>query len=131
MANAKILIVDDSLFICRLLDSRLRANDYTVISAMNGEEALQKAHKELPDLMLLDVAMPKMDGFELASRLRADVVTKDIPIIMVTARGGQKDKDRAFSELGVQGYIVKPFTPEILLSAIEKVLPKEETGEIQ
>lgn len=129
MARAKILMVDDNPDIVELMASRLEGNDYEVVRALGGAEALEKAEKERPDLILLDISMPEMDGFEVGRRLRLNRVTQYIPIIMVTARGQHKDVVCAVNELQAADYLIKPFRPEILLAKIEQALnrfkPKE------
>lgn len=124
MAKAKILMVDDNPDILELMAARLISEGYEVITATSGEEAVRKATSERPDLALLDIAMPVLDGFILGRLLRLDYVTQDIPVIMVTARNSQKDILRALSEIQAADYIVKPFKPEELLAKIKKVLEK-------
>jgi len=117
----KVLIVDDKLEVVELVTATLEGEDYQIISASDGREALEKIGKEKPDLVLLDIIMPKMDGFEVLSELKKDSRTKEIPVIMLTARGQKLDKDKG-GELGAQDYIVKPFSPSHLLHKIEEVL---------
>lgn len=128
MGKAKILAVDDNPFICKLLASRLTASGYEVITALSGQQALDKAQNENPDLILLDISMPEMDGFEVGRRLKDNLGTRDIPIIMVTARGEHSTVVKAVSELGPVGYVVKPFDPAILLQEVEKALTKCKEG---
>jgi len=125
MPKAKILVIDDQSFICKLINSRLSANDYNVVSALDGIEGLHKAHKEKPDLILLDITMPRLDGFETARRLKSNDETKSIPIIMLTAKGVQSAIAKATNELGAVSYIVKPFRPEVLIDEIQKALDKK------
>jgi DNA-binding response OmpR family regulator len=125
MPKAKILVVDDNPFICRLLESRLRASEYDVIGALDGGEALEKAQKEKPDLILLDINMPGIDGFEIGAKLRANNQTSSIPIIMVTALGEHQNIVKAMTELDAASYVVKPFKPEKLLEEVRKVLEKK------
>lgn len=122
---AKILIVDDNPDIVELIASRLEVNNYDVLTAASGEEALTSAQKDQPDLILLDVAMPGIDGFETGRRLKADDATKNIPIIMVTAKGEQTDLLKAVNEVKAVGYIVKPFRPDKLLEKVEEALAKK------
>jgi len=124
MPEAKILVIEDNPFMRQLLVSRLKANDYGVITATNGQDGLIKAQKENPDLILLDINMPNMDGFETATKLKNSVETKSIPIIFVTARGEDKDIFKAITELSSESYIIKPFRPEVLLDGIKKALSK-------
>src|SRR5947207_4315096 len=109
-----VLVVDDDPFIARLLEIELKAAGYDVRVGTDGEEALNLANERTPDLVLADVMMPKMDGFELTRRLRQDPRTASVSIIMLTARGLSSDKLEGFSA-GADDYIVKPFdTPELL-----------------
>src|SRR2546428_5863443 len=103
-----VLVVDDDPFIARLLDIELRAAGYDVRMASDGREALDAAEKSCPDLVLCDVMMPNMDGFELTRNLRQDPRTAHVSIIMLTARGLSSDKLEGFSA-GADDYIVKPF----------------------
>jgi len=117
----KILVVDDKPEVVQLVKATLEGEDYQVIDASDGREALEKIGKEKPDLVLLDVIMPKMDGFEVLTKVKNDPQTKDIPIIMLTARGQKLDKDKG-RRLGAQDYIVKPFSPSHLLRKIEEIM---------
>jgi len=117
----KILIVDDKLEVVELVKATLEGEEYQIIDASDGREALEKIGKEKPDLVLLDIIMPKMDGFEVLSEVKKNPKTKEIPIIMLTAKGQKLDKDKG-RELGAQDYIVKPFSPSHLLRKIEEVL---------
>lgn len=122
MGKAKILMVDDNRDIVEIVSLRLEANGYEVIPAFTGKEALEKARSEEPQVILLDIMMPGQDGFEVGRELKADVLTRDIPIIMATARGDHKDILRAVTDAGAVGYVVKPFMPDKLIKEIEKVL---------
>lgn len=119
---SKILIVDDNPDIVELVASRLEINNYEVITAENGKQAILKAQQEQPDLILMDVAMPEMDGFEAGAQLQADPKTKNIPVIMVTAKGENTDLTRAINEVKAVGYIVKPFQPNQLIEKVEAAL---------
>jgi DNA-binding response OmpR family regulator len=121
MAKARILIVEDNPFMSKLLQMRLKANEYEVSAAVNGKDALLKVINNKPDLILLDVNMPQLDGFETARALKADPETKNLPIIFVTAKGEEQDILKAI-ECGAVSYIIKPFTPERLLDEISKTL---------
>ena len=117
----KILIVDDKLEVVELVTATLEGEGYQIISASDGREALEKIGKEKPDLVLLDIVMPKMDGLEALSQLKKDPVLKEIPIIMLTAKGQKSDQEKG-KELGATGYIIKPFSPSALLKRIEEIL---------
>lgn len=117
----KVLIVDDKLEVVELVTATLEGEGYQIIDASDGEEALEKIGKEKPDLVLLDIIMPKKDGFEVLREIRKDFRIKEISVIMLTARGQKLDKDKG-KELGAQDYIVKPFSPSRLLHKIEEIL---------
>ena len=122
MAKRKVLIIDDNLTICKLLASRLTANDFMVVIASNGPEGLEKAAAERPDIILLDITMPDMDGVEVGMKLRKEHYTKSIPIIMLTAHGERTIINLTEERFKPEGYVIKPFNPEKLLEEIERVL---------
>ncbi len=117
----KILVVDDKREVVELVTATLEGEGYQIITAFDGEEALKKIGKEKPDLVLLDVVMPKMTGLEVLAKVKKDPQTKDMPIIMLTAKGQQVDKDKGI-RLGAQDYIIKPFSPSHLLRKIEEIM---------
>jgi DNA-binding response OmpR family regulator len=123
MTKKRILIVDDEEDILDVLKFRLEANDYEVLTASDGQEGLNKARSENPDLMILDLMLPKIDGYKVCRMLKFDEAYKSIPIIIVTARSQQKDEDMG-KEMGADAYIAKPFEPEILLDKIRELLRK-------
>lgn len=121
----KILVVDDESNI-RLLVKNMIGNRYDVIEAGDGDEAVTKAQKEKPDLVLLDILMPGKDGFTTCNQLKANKATKDIPVVMVTALQHKLDEKLALS-LKADGYMRKPFTSEDLLATIRTALsPKHQ-----
>lgn len=120
------MLVDDEPQLVDLVKMRLEANDYDVAVAFNGEEGLKKAQEETPDLVLLDVTMPQMDGYTVASKLRQLEQTKSIPIIMFTAKSAPDDVARSH-QLGAVDYIVKPFDQLVLLEKVKKHLPKRKS----
>ena len=113
----KVLIVDDEVDFLEMLKIRLEANNYEVITAANGEDALDKVKSQKPDAVLLDIMMPEVDGYRVKARLAEDRQTAGIPVIFLTAKGFISDKVAGLS-LGVDDYIVKPFEPEELLARI-------------
>lgn len=115
----KILIVDDEPQYVEMLTMRLEANRYEVVGANNGEEALKKAESDRPNLVLLDVMMPGMDGFEVLRRLRMNEVTKKIPVVMLTAKGESKSIFKG-KELGADDYLIKPCEPQDLLQVCKR-----------
>lgn len=124
MADNKILIVDDEPEILRALTMRLEAAGYEIITAGNGYDATKMASKESPDLIICDIAMPGMDGHEVARRIKESPATMDIPIIFLTARTELEEMKIAF-EQKVNRYITKPVDPELLLMSIIALLMKE------
>jgi DNA-binding response OmpR family regulator len=116
-----VLAADDDEDILALLAFRLERSGYSVLQARDGEEALELAREKKPDLAVLDVTMPKLDGFELTRRLRADDVTRRIPIILLTARTQDADVERGF-ETGADDYIRKPFSPQELSARVHAIL---------
>lgn len=118
-----ILVVDDMQDIAKMLQKRLEHWGYRVVMASSGEEGLQRAQTEHPDLILLDVLMPKMKGREVCARLKADPRTQDIPVIFLTALG-LMDHIKAGLDLGAEDYVVKPFQPEDLKERVERCLAR-------
>jgi DNA-binding response OmpR family regulator len=116
-----VLAADDDKDILELITFRLERSGYTVLQARDGEEALRLAQAEKPSLAVLDVMMPKMDGFELTRRLRADSATSRMPIILLTARGQEADVQQGFNA-GADDYIRKPFSPQELRARVQAIL---------
>ena len=112
-----IMVVDDSITVRKVTTRLLERHDYLVTSAKDGVDALGQLHESQPDVVLLDVEMPRMDGFELATNMRNDAVLKSIPIIMITSRTGDKHRERAMN-IGVNMYMGKPFNEDELLENI-------------
>jgi two-component system cell cycle response regulator len=121
-SKEKILVVDDFVQNVELLEELLITADYDVSTAYDGEEALKKAHEEKPDLILLDIMMPKMDGYEVCEALRNADDTKDIPIIFVTAKTEVKDWTHAIFNMGANSYITKPINSKKLVEKVKSVL---------
>ena len=116
-----IMVVDDSITIRKVTERMLQRHDIEVVLAKDGVDATNQLQERIPDLMLLDIEMPRMDGFEVASFVRNDERLKDLPIIMITSRTGVKHKEKAM-EIGVNQYLGKPFQEDELLSNINKIL---------
>lgn len=123
----KILVVDDERHIVRLVEVNLARAGYDVATAYDGVEALEKVKSEKPDMIVLDVMMPRMDGFEVLKRLQADPETQDIPVIMLTAKAQDADIFRGWSS-GVSSYLTKPFNPRELLTFVERIFQSLEEG---
>lgn len=131
MASEKILIVDDEPNILELLKFNLENNGFKVIKALNGEQALELIKLEKPDLILLDVMLPGIDGYELCKILRRKTDTSEIPIILITAKNEEIDKILGL-EIGADDYITKPFSVRELIARVKAVLrrvEKKEKGE--
>ncbi len=122
---AKILVVDDEPDILDLVELSVASEGFDVIKATNGEEALQQAERDSPDLILLDISMPGMDGFETLEALRENPHTKGIPVILLTARAQISDKLRGISS-GAEDYITKPFNPSELIERVKSSLKDPE-----
>ncbi len=121
----KVLVVDDEIFISRMIKITLEAKDYEVIVAKDGTEGLDKALKEQPDVILLDIMMPVYDGFYILGKLKEKDETMAIPVIMLTSMARPQDITRAM-ELGSAGYVMKPFEYEDLIASIENALKKKD-----
>ena len=117
----KILVVDDAPFIVRSLTFVLKKQGYKTITATDGEEALTKIREEKPDLVFLDVMMPKRDGYEVCQEVRASPEMGDPYIIMLTARGQETDKERGL-RLGANEFMTKPFSPSKVIERVKAVL---------
>jgi chemosensory pili system protein ChpA (sensor histidine kinase/response regulator) len=121
LSEKTIMVVDDSVTVRKVTSRFLEREGFRVITAKDGVEALQVLQDHMPDVMLLDIEMPRMDGFEVAKNVRTSSRLKDLPIIMITSRTGEKHRERAFS-LGVNKYLGKPYQEDLLLSNIQELL---------
>ncbi len=123
MPRGKVLVVDDEEYIQHILNFSFGAEGYEVITASDGDEAIKKAKEEHPDIIVLDIMMPKMDGYEACRRLKSDPETRGIPVILLTAKG--RDVDRKLGrEAGADDYVVKPFSPGRLIERVEGILKR-------
>jgi len=122
MDKKKILIADDEPNI-RILVSSMLGKDYTVIEASDGEEAIDIARGQKPDFILMDILMPKVDGYIACHAIKTDPATKAIPVVMLTAVGYELNI-KLSQEMGADGYITKPFSPQDLLDTINRCLTK-------
>jgi len=122
MIKKRILVVEDEQELIKAVQIRLKYSGYEVLSACNGREGLEVVRKEKPDLILLDVMMPEMDGLEMLANLKSSPDIKHIPVIMLTAKAQSDDVSQA-DKLGAFDYVVKPFTSQILLEKIRKAIP--------
>ncbi|MBY0242897.1 MAG: response regulator, partial [Burkholderiaceae bacterium] len=123
-AGCTIMVVDDSLTVRKVTQRLLEREGYRVVLAKDGVDALEQMRDGLPDMLLVDIEMPRMDGFDLTRNVRADDRTRDIPIIMITSRSADKHRNYAM-QLGVNAYFGKPFQEPVLLGAIESLLAQQ------
>jgi phosphoserine phosphatase RsbU/P len=130
VGSPRILIVDDEPFNVEYLEQELEELNYETISAGNGLEALEKVRAQSPDLILLDIMMPQMDGFEVLSRLKADLAVRDIPVIVISADNNLRNVVRGI-ELGAEDYLPKPFEPTLLYARISSCLEKKQLRDLQ
>ncbi len=121
MTARRVLIADDNLQIRMLVKAALRSLDCEIAEAVDGEQALEAAVTDPPDLLLLDVTMPKLDGFEVLAFLRKRPETASLKVVMLTTAGQKTDLQRGV-ELGCDDYVVKPFEPRALRETVERVL---------
>lgn len=124
MAKYKIMVVDDEPDIVKLVKISLEMVNFEVIEAFSGKEALEKVHNAVPALFLLDIMMPDMNGYEVCRRLKADEQTKNVPVVMLTAKGQKGDAEEGL-KAGAIDYIIKPFDPLELGEQITEILRKE------
>lgn len=117
----KILIIDDEPNLVVLLEARLKTQGYEILTAYDGQSGLEMAKKHKPNLIILDLMLPKIDGHKVCGLLKNDTRYAKIPIILFTARAQDSDRQMA-KELGADAYITKPFEPKVLLSKIEELL---------
>jgi len=121
------LVVDDSITVRRVTQRLLERNGMRVMTAKDGVDALAILEDHLPDVILLDIEMPRMDGYEVAAFVRGDPRLRDVPIVMITSRVGEKHRARAI-ELGVNDYLGKPYQENQLLDAIEPLVNARREG---
>ncbi|MBI2141342.1 response regulator [Candidatus Woesearchaeota archaeon] len=121
MAGKKILVVDDEPNILKLVSFILKSNGYEAIEASSGSECLEKLKNEKPGLIILDVMMPGMDGFEAAKKIRANAATRAIPILMLSSKAQFEDKMKGIDS-GAMDYVTKPFDKQELLEKVEECL---------
>jgi two-component system phosphate regulon response regulator PhoB len=124
MAAERILVVDDERDILELLDYNLSKEGYKVTGVTTGEEALEAAREKTPDLIVLDLMLPGLDGLEVARELKADPDTRSVPIVMLTAKGEEADIVAGL-ELGADDYVTKPFSPRVLLARIRAIFRRQ------
>lgn len=121
--SKRILVVEDQEDNRKIVRDLVTANGYELVEAATGEEGLEMATRERPDLILMDIQLPGMDGYEVTRRIKANPALKKIPVIAVTSYALSGDDQKAFSA-GCDGYVTKPFSPRLLLAKIREFLPK-------
>ncbi|RLA15094.1 MAG: two-component system response regulator [Gammaproteobacteria bacterium] len=121
-----VLIVDDEEYIVTSLEYVVKSAGYEVVIAYDGEQAMEKVTATVPDLLILDVMMPKLDGFEVCEKIRANPLWKSIRIIMLTAKGRDSEREKGMS-LGADAYMTKPFSTRDILKRVEELLGDSET----
>jgi DNA-binding response OmpR family regulator len=126
----KILIIEDDISTSQFLSYTMEHEGYQVLAALDGIEGLKKALTENPDLIVLDIMLPGLDGFELCHRLRAYAPTADIPVLMLSAKAQDADKSAAF-KMGANYYIVKPANPARIVDAVKNMLNQPTPGAIK
>ena len=125
----RILVVDDSPTVRKLISGKLEKAGHAVVCAVDGVDALARIEEHVPHLVLLDITMPRMDGYEVCKQIRSSPATKDVPVVMISGKDGFFDKVRG-RLAGTTGYITKPFGPETLMKALETYLVNEnDSGE--
>lgn len=117
----KILVADDETYIVKLLTVNLKKVGYEVVQAFDGEETLKKIAEEKPDLVVLDIMMPKIDGIDVLKRLKSNPDTKSLPVVMLTAKAEDKDIFRGWQE-GADAYLTKPFEPAEVVIMVKGIL---------
>ena len=120
-----VLLCDDEIHILRASEFKFRRAGYDVICASDGQDAWEKIQQRCPDVLITDCQMPRMDGFQLITKLREDDATRDLPILMLTAKGFEKGHLETADRLGVATVVPKPFSPRQLLETVEKVLNQQ------
>jgi DNA-binding response OmpR family regulator len=127
----RLVYIEDEVEMIDLVRLILGRRGYTVLGANGGREGLELVRKELPDLVLLDLMMPDMDGWDVYHQIKSEILTRDIPVIVITAKAQNIDKVLGLRIAKVEDYIAKPFSPQELLDRIDKVLSKQSKPNLQ
>jgi DNA-binding response OmpR family regulator len=122
-SRKKILIIDDNPAVCNMLEMLLKDNHYSTVTAQDGLDGLYKAKQERPDLILLDVILPGMDGFKVCRIIKFDPQLKKIPVLILTSRMAEEDRETGF-QCGADGYLMKATGTDTILKEIKKLLDK-------
>jgi chemosensory pili system protein ChpA (sensor histidine kinase/response regulator) len=118
--------VDDSITMRKVNSRVLDGEDFETITAKDGQDAVDQMQDRIPDILLLDIEMPRMDGYQLAEYVRGDARLRDIPIIMITSRSGKKHRDRA-AQAGANAYLTKPYKETELIATVNRLLGRKES----
>jgi len=121
VAKGRVLVVDDEIYILHILDFSLGMEGYEVVTAMDGEAALEKVQTGGVDLVVLDIMMPKLDGYQVCRAIKADPATNGIPVILLSAKGRSVDQETGM-ECGANDYVTKPFSPRKLIDRVNALL---------
>lgn len=124
MSKKKILAVDDEPYVLRVIQMKLQNAGYEVETVTNGIEAWEKIKSGKPDMLITDIAMPGLNGYELTRKVRMNENFRDLPVLMLTGRGENKDELKGY-EAGVNQFLTKPFSPRELLSMVEEILTRD------
>lgn len=120
--NKKVLLCDDEIHILRAAEFKVSKSGYDVRIARDGQEAWEMIQQELPDVLVTDVQMPRMNGFELSAQIRGDLKTKDLPILMLTAKGFELEHAELMNKWGIIDIVAKPFSPRELVRKIDQIV---------
>ncbi len=123
MNDTRVMVVDDDVFVRQIIRAKLSSKGLDIIEAANGQDALKKAETVKPCLIVLDIMMPGMNGFDVCERLRANPQMVNVPILFLTSRGDQEDRERAM-RLGALDFFMKPFSPQKLSEKIMEIVCK-------
>jgi len=128
--NKKVLLCDDEIHILRAAEFKVSKSGYDVRIARDGQEAWEMIQQELPDVLVTDVQMPRMNGFELSERIRGDQSTKDLPILMLTAKGFELEHTELMNKWGIIDIVAKPFSPRELVRKIDQIVGAMPAGSL-
>lgn len=120
--SKKVLLCDDEIHILRAAELKVGRAGYEVRIARDGQEAWEMIQQDLPDVLVTDVQMPRVDGFELSRRIRGDAATKDLPILMLTAKGFELEQQEMMAKWGIVDILAKPFSPRELVRLIDQIV---------
>ena len=121
----KVLLCDDEIHILRAAEHKMSRAGYLVRIARDGQEAWEMIQQELPDVLVTDVQMPRMDGFQLSQQIRGNPATKDLPILMLTAKGFELEQQELMEKWGILDIVPKPFSPRELVRQVDRILESQ------